>query len=344
MVGLLEVVARLEVLSEEERRREEWKRVEEAGWEVVRRAKEAEAEVEKEKKKEEEEEVRIGWDEEEEEEKEEEEEEEVRIGWDEEEEEEEEEEVRIGWDEEEEDEEEEEEEVRIGWEEEDEEEEEVRVGWWMCQGPCGRELEINGNNFYPNPNTSTGFFLKCKACFMEKVVVPKGLKVCTGGCRKVLEENADNFPLSKASKTGFSKKCKTCCGSRRRKKELSIISSNQRCKGECGQILKLCEENFHPCKGNRSGFNHKCRSCKNAEDRAKRDAGRGGMPKRQKRVRPEEYLPDGHQRCMGECGRVLQTNAENFARNKVIRSGFRATCKMCINADYKARTAARKRA
>ena len=56
MVGLLEVVARLEVLSEEERRRasrEEWKRVEEAGWEVVRRAEGVE--VKKEKKEEEEE-------------------------------------------------------------------------------------------------------------------------------------------------------------------------------------------------------------------------------------------------------------------------------------------------
>ena len=57
MVGLLEVVARLEVLSEDERRRasrEEWKRVEEAGWEVVRRAEGVE--VKKEKKEEEEEE------------------------------------------------------------------------------------------------------------------------------------------------------------------------------------------------------------------------------------------------------------------------------------------------
>ena len=54
MVGLLEVVARLELLSEEERRRatrEEWKRAEEAGWEVVRKAEGVE--VKKEKKEEE---------------------------------------------------------------------------------------------------------------------------------------------------------------------------------------------------------------------------------------------------------------------------------------------------
>ena len=157
MVGLLEVVARLEVLSEEERRRasrEEWKRVEEAGWEVVRRAEGVE--VKKEKKEEEEEE--------------------------------EEEEVRIGWDEEEEEEEEEKEEEE---EEEEKEEEEVRVGWWKCRGSCGRELELNADNFHRAPENRTGFHSKCKACYLEKVVVPKGFKVCMGGCSKMLEETAD---------------------------------------------------------------------------------------------------------------------------------------------------------
>ena len=106
MVGLLEVVARLEVLSEEERRRasrEEWKRVEEAGWEVVRRAEGVE--VKKEKKEEEEEE----------------EEEEEKEDW-----------LGGGGEDE---------------EEEEEEEEEVRVGWWKCRGSCGRELELNADNF-----------------------------------------------------------------------------------------------------------------------------------------------------------------------------------------------------
>ena len=53
MLGLLEVVARLELLSEEERRRatrEEWKRVEEAGWEVVRKAEGVEVKKEKKEK------------------------------------------------------------------------------------------------------------------------------------------------------------------------------------------------------------------------------------------------------------------------------------------------------
>ena len=176
MVGLLEVVARLEVLSEEERRRasrEEWKRVEEAGWEVLRRAEGVE--VKKEKKEEEEEE---------------------------------EEEVRISWAEEEEQEE----------EEEEEEEEEVRVGWWKFRGSCGREMELNGNNFFRCPTNRTGFHSKCRACQKEKAVIPKGFKVCRGGCGQVLEENADNFPVSKVSKTGFSTHCRSCHDAGEKKK------------------------------------------------------------------------------------------------------------------------------
>ena len=153
MVGLLEVVARLEVLSEEERRRasrEEWKRVEEAGWEVVRRAEGVEVKKEKKERR-------------------------RRRGG------------RRGRGR-----------GRRGRSEDwlEEEEEEVRMGWWKCRGPCGRELEMNGDNFHRNPNKKTGFVSKCKACKKEKVVVPKGFKVCNGGCGKVLEENGDNFHVT----------------------------------------------------------------------------------------------------------------------------------------------------
>ena len=55
-------------------------------------------------------------------------------------------------------------------------------------------------------------------------------------------------------------------------------------------------------------------------------------------------MPDGHQRCMAECVRVLKMSKENFARCKHKRSGFHSTCKMCINARDKARYAAKKRA
>ena len=148
----------------------------------------------------------------------------------------------------------------------------------------------------------------------------KGSKCAMGGCGKMLEENADNFPVSKASKTGFSSYCKSCYDARFGKKD--VPDGHQRCKGECGQVLKLSEKNFSRNKEKRSGFHSKCKSCKNAEDRAKRDAARGDKPKQKKRVRPQEDLPDGHQRCMGECSRVLEMSAENFSRQKKCRSGF----------------------
>ena len=317
MVGLLEVVARLELLSEEERRTSEQRGVEEGGrggmgsGEKGRRSggeerKEGRRKEGRKEEDEEEEEVRIGWDEEEEKE-EEEKEEEVRIGW-------EENEVRIGWDE----------------EEEEEEEEEVRVGWWKCRGSCGRELELNTENFHRNRNKRTGFAYRCRACSKENVVVPKGFKVCLGGCGKMLEENADNFPISKASKKGFSRYCKSCYDARYGKKDDDVPDGHQRCKGKCGKVLKLIGENFSRNKRTRSGFYSWCRSCANAEGRARNDAARGDKPK--KRERPKEDLPDGHQRCMGECSRVLEMRVENFHRNKNARSGFQSTCKMCNNA------------
>lgn len=264
--------------------------MEEAGWEVVRRAEGVE--VKKEKKEEDEEE---------------------------------EEEVRIGWDEEE--------------EEEEEEEDEVRVGWWKCRGPCGRELELNAENFVRNGKKRTGFHSKCKACYQEKVVVPKGFRVCRGGCGKVLEENADNFPVSKVSKTGFSKYCKSCFDARYGKD--GVPDGHQRCTGKCGQVLKLSEKNFSRSR-TRSGFRSQCKLCTNAGQKAKKDAVRGDKPKR--RERPKEDLPDGHQRCMGECSRVLEMSAENFGRDKRKSSGFCSACKMCRNAGVKAWKAAKKRA
>ena len=215
------------------------------------------------------------------------------------------------------------------------------MGWRKCRGSCGRELELNADNFHRNPNKRTGFESKCKACYKENVVLPKGFKVCKGGCDKMLEENGDNFSVSKASKTGFSKYCKMCYNARYGKKE-DVSDGHQRCTGKCGQVLKLSEKNFARSKKTRSGFYPKCKSCFSADRRAKKDAARGDKPK--KRERPKEDLPDGHQRCMGECSRVLKISADNFARNKRSPSGFQATCKMCNNAREKARRAAKKRA
>ena len=173
------------------------------------------------------------------------------------------------------------------------------------------------------------------------MVVPKGFKVCNGGCGKVLEENGDNFPLSRKSKRGFSNICKLCFDARYGKKD--VPDGHHRCTGECGKVLKLSAENFARSK-TRSGFQHKCKSCYNAETKAKKDAVRGDKPKQQRRERPKEDLPDGHQRCLGECSRVLEMSAENFHRNKSKRSGFQATCKMCNYAKAKAWKAAKKRA
>ena len=112
----------------------------------------------------------------------------------------------------------------------------------------------------------------------------------------MLEEKADNFPLSKASKTGFSRFCKSCFDARFGKKDEDAPDGHQRCKGECGQVLKLSEEKFARSKNTRSGFQPMCRSCRSDDDRARRDAARGDKPKRKKRERPKEDLPDGFQR------------------------------------------------
>ena len=56
-------------------------------------------------------------------------------------------------------------------------------------------------------------------------------------------------------------------------------------------------------------------------------------PKRRERL--QEDLPDGHQRCMGECSRVLEMSAENFYRHK--RTGLSASCKMCDSMEQKAK-------
>ena len=202
---------------------------------------------------------------------------------------------------------------------------------------------MTAENFNRSARNKTGLLSKCKACSKEKVVVPKGFKVCKGGCGEVLEENEHNSYDSKATKEGFSNCCKSCHDARFGKKD-DVPDGHQRCKGECGQVLKLSEKNFGRNKMTRSGFQPRCRSCKNAEQRAKRTAARGEKPKQQKRERPREDMPDGHQRCLGECGRVLELSRENFSRNKNARSGFYSICKMCKNAENKLRKAAKKRA
>ena len=203
---------------------------------------------------------------------------------------------------------------------------------WKCRGAGGRELEMN--NFNRHATNRTRFEHRRKSCFNEKVVVLKGFQVCRGGCCEMLEKNEHNFPVSKASKTGFSKSCKSCHDARYGKKD-DVPDGHQRCMGECGQILKMSEKNFA-----RSGFHPKCRSCCNAEQRFSE---RQKVQATKKRERPLEDLPDGHQRCMGECGRVLKMSNENFHRNKNARSGFRSTCKTCNNTEKRARKAGKKR-
>ena len=94
-------------------------------------------------------------------------------------------------------------------------------------------------------------------------------------------KNEHNFCHRKATKTGFSQICKSCYDAHYGKKD--VPDGHQRCKGECGQVLKLGKENF--ARNSRSGFRLKCRSCKNAEEKAKKDAVRSDKPKRQRRDR-----------------------------------------------------------
>ena len=128
---------------------------------------------------------------------------------------------------------------------------EVRVGWWKCRGSCGRELEMNGTTFIAIQTTGLDSVEVQSMQTWRRWLFRKGSKCAMGGCGKVLEENGDNFPLSKASKTGFSSDCKSCYDARHGKKDVPDVPDHQRCTGECGQVLKLSEENFARSKTNR---------------------------------------------------------------------------------------------
>ena len=70
-------------------------------------------------------------------------------------------------------------------------------------------------------------------------------------------------------------------------------------------------------------------------------ASRGEKKGRRSR-RNDERLPEGTQRCIGECGQVLRMSEEHFHRNPKSRSGFQPRCRACKSAVSEKRSFQRK--
>ena len=106
----------------------------------------------------------------------------------------------------------------------------------------------------------------------------------------MLEENEHNFPVSKRSKMGFSHFCKSCYDGRYGKKDDGVPDGHQRCKGECGQVLKLSEKNFVRDKTSRSGFRSKCADRARMLNRKRRKMQREATSPRDKEERDREKI------------------------------------------------------
>jgi hypothetical protein len=92
------------------------------------------------------------------------------------------------------------------------------VGIKRCTGICGRELEVNVDNFFRSKRSVDGFANQCKNCHglgrgkPEYIIEENGsfYQICTGECNLKLEINSDNFGWEEKNKQKYCRKCKIC--------------------------------------------------------------------------------------------------------------------------------------
>ncbi|MEO8609707.1 MAG: hypothetical protein ABI690_17575 [Chloroflexota bacterium] len=125
------------------------------------------------------------------------------------------------------------------------------------------------------------------------------------------------FYKSKDFRDGYTASCKACYASAQGKiyrgiknKDRELPEGHLLC-GGCNQVLPYT--NFTRCNYKKSGYQSRCKECRNAARR------KGEKP---------EVLPDGLKRCF-DCKCVLPASIEFFSIDNRSPSGFQGRCKAC---------------